>query len=83
MVYVDNEGNEKKTGGETDSDIVLRELPFRIGQLYNTEDGRRALRDIFALQLFDNVQVCRPPVLKTQHQTATPAPRGLCIQCMH
>ena len=27
------------------------------GQLYNTEDGRKALRDIFALQLFDNVQV--------------------------
>lgn len=27
------------------------------GQLYNTEDGRKALRDIFSLQLFDNVQV--------------------------
>jgi outer membrane protein assembly factor BamA len=25
--------------------------------MYNTEDGRRALRDIFALQLFDNVQI--------------------------
>ena len=58
MVYVDNMGNPKKNGGETDTDIVLRELPFQIGQLYNTEDGRRALRDIFALQLFDNVQVC-------------------------
>ena len=27
------------------------------GQLYNAEDGRKALRDIFALGLFDNVQV--------------------------
>lgn len=58
VVYVDNMGNPKKNGGETDTDIVIRELPFQIGQLYNTEDGRRALRDIFALQLFDNVQVC-------------------------
>lgn len=30
---------------------------MQAGQLYNTEDGRKALRDIFALQLFDNVQV--------------------------
>lgn len=28
------------------------------GQLYNTDDGRKALRDIFALNLFENVQVC-------------------------
>lgn len=27
------------------------------GQLYNTDDGRKALRDIFALNLFENVQV--------------------------
>ena len=27
------------------------------GQLYNAEDGRKALRDVFALGLFDNVQV--------------------------
>ena len=30
---------------------------MQVGQLYNTEDGRKALRDIFALQLFDNVQI--------------------------
>ena len=28
------------------------------GNLYNTDDGRKALRDIFALNLFENVQVC-------------------------
>lgn len=27
------------------------------GNLYNTDDGRKALRDIFALNLFENVQV--------------------------
>lgn len=57
VVYMDDEGNPKKGGGETDPEVVLRELPFKAGQLYNTEDGRKALRDIFALQLFDNVQV--------------------------
>lgn len=29
------------------------------GNLYNTDDGRKALRDIFALNLFENVQVCQ------------------------
>ena len=34
-------------------------MPWRPqeGQLYNAEDGRKALRDVFALGLFDNVQV--------------------------
>lgn len=27
------------------------------GAAYNTEDGRKALRDIFGMGLFDNVQV--------------------------
>ena len=31
------------------------------GQLYNAEDGRKALRDVFALGLFDNVQVFPKP----------------------
>ena len=30
------------------------------GQGYNTEDGRKALRDIFGMGLFDNVQVSPP-----------------------
>lgn len=29
--------------------------------IYNLEDGRKALRDVFALQLFDNVQVGAKP----------------------
>ena len=31
------------------------------GQLYNAEDGRKALRDVFALGLFDNVQIFPKP----------------------
>ena len=29
VVYMDDEGNPKKGGGETDSNVVLRELPFK------------------------------------------------------
>ena len=41
--------------------MVQRELPFRAGELYNVEDAKRALREIFQLQLFDNVQVVPKP----------------------
>lgn len=61
VVYVDDNGNPKKTGGETPVEVVDRELPFQEGQLYNTDDGRKALRDIFALNLFENVQVMPKP----------------------
>ncbi|KAK9809832.1 hypothetical protein WJX72_000025 [[Myrmecia] bisecta] len=57
VLYVDDAGNPKKAGGETSPDLIMRELPFKEGQLYNVEDGKKALRDIFALGLFDNVQV--------------------------
>ena len=39
--------------------MIQREHNFKVGQLYNVEDAKTALRDIFLLQLFDNVQVPR------------------------
>ena len=36
--------------------ILNAHVWLQTGQLYNAEDGRKALRDIFALGLFDNVQ---------------------------
>lgn len=30
VVYMDDEGNPKKGGGETDPEVVLRELPFKV-----------------------------------------------------
>ena len=30
VVYMDDEGNPKKAGGETDPDVILRELPFKV-----------------------------------------------------
>jgi outer membrane protein assembly factor BamA len=36
------------------------------GQLYNAEDGRKALRDVFALGLFDNVQIFPKPSQKDE-----------------
>jgi len=57
LVFQDEAGNTIKGGGQTDPNIVTRELPFREGMLYSQDDARRALRDIFATNLFDNVQV--------------------------
>ena len=31
VVYMDDEGTPKKGGGETDPDVILRELPFKVG----------------------------------------------------
>lgn len=59
-VYVDGNGNPVGSGS-TNPRVVRRELPFRVGTLYNVEDAKRALRDIFLLQLFDNVQVVPKP----------------------
>eukprot|EP00241_Pyramimonas_parkeae_P003179 CAMPEP_0114230722 /NCGR_PEP_ID=MMETSP0058-20121206/3629_1 /TAXON_ID=36894 /ORGANISM="Pyramimonas parkeae, CCMP726" /LENGTH=721 /DNA_ID=CAMNT_0001341957 /DNA_START=247 /DNA_END=2412 /DNA_ORIENTATION=- len=60
LVYVDGQ-NQVLSGGSTNPRVVRRELPFRVGTLYNVEDAKRALRDIFLLQLFDNVQVVPKP----------------------
>ena len=47
--------------GKTNSLVIEREHNFRAGELYNVEDAKSALRDIFLLQLFDNVQVVPRP----------------------
>lgn len=60
LVYLNNDGTTSSFGS-TKPRVVTRELPFRPGQLYNVEDAKRALRDIFQLQLFDNVQVVPKP----------------------
>lgn len=56
-VFVINDEGQTSPNGNVESYLIERESPFQIGQVYNQEDGRKALRDIFALQLFDNVQV--------------------------
>jgi IAP75 family protein translocase len=43
--------------GATHPRVIQREHNFKVGNLYNVEDAKTALRDIFLLQLFDNVQV--------------------------
>jgi IAP75 family protein translocase len=60
LVYLEKDGSTSPFGS-TNPRVVTRELPFRPGQLYNVEDAKRALRDIFQLQLFDNVQVVPKP----------------------
>ncbi|KAK3264374.1 Protein toc75-3, chloroplastic [Cymbomonas tetramitiformis] len=60
LVYLDDKGGQSNKGS-TNPRVVRRELPFKVGELYNVEDAKRALRDIFVLQLFDNVQVVPKP----------------------
>lgn len=60
LVYVDKEGGTSPFGS-TNQRVITRELPFKAGELYNVEDAKKALRDIFQLQLFDNVQVVPKP----------------------
>ena len=53
-------------------------LCVQSGQLYNAEDGRKALRDVFALGLFDNVQIFPKPNQKDESkvQHAPPLASG-------
>jgi len=60
-VFVDETGENTSDEGHTRPHVISRELPFKSGDLYNLDDGKKALRDIFLLQLFDNVQVVPRP----------------------
>lgn len=61
-VFVDDSAEGGTTDqGHTRPHVISRELPFLTGDLYNLDDGKKALRDIFLLQLFDNVQVVPRP----------------------
>ncbi|GBG61930.1 hypothetical protein CBR_g26093 [Chara braunii] len=63
MVFTDAVGNPAPQPGSTKWHVVERELPegMQRGEMYNIEDGRKALRDVFMLQLFENVQVVPKP----------------------
>ncbi|GMH32188.1 hypothetical protein BSKO_00022 [Bryopsis sp. KO-2023] len=57
VLYVDDEGQEKKKGNATPESYVRRELSFVPGMLYSQEDSRRALRDLIGTGMYENVQV--------------------------
>ena len=54
---MDEEGNPAKTPGKVSSSFILKHCPVEQGALYNMNDGRKTLQNVFALDLFDNVQV--------------------------
>lgn len=61
-VYLDeNMQTSPENKGFTHPRVIQREHKFQVGKLYNVEDAKTALRDIFLLQLFDNVQVVPRP----------------------
>ena len=43
--------------GKVSSAFILKHCPVEVGTLYNMNDGRKTLQNVFALDLFDNVQV--------------------------
>jgi hypothetical protein len=57
VVYVDEDGAPAKTPGSIPAAFILKHVPVEAGGLYNMNDGRKALQNVFALDLFDNVQV--------------------------
>lgn len=54
---MDEEGNPSKTAGNISSSFILKHCPVEVGTLYNMNEGRKTLQNVFALDLFDNVQV--------------------------
>lgn len=57
VVHVDEDGNPTKSSGSIPSSFILKHCPVEVGTLYNLNDGRKCLQNVFSLDLFDNVQV--------------------------
>ena len=57
VVFVDEDGNPSKKPGSIPTSFILKHCPVEVGTLYNMNDGRKTLQNVFALDLFDNVQV--------------------------
>lgn len=57
VVWMDEKGQPVRKTGNVDPSFILRHCPIEKGKLYNLGDGRRTLQNVFALDLFDNVQV--------------------------
>ena len=57
VVYVDEDGNPTQKKGSIPASFILKHCPVEVGTLYSMNDGRKTLQNVFALDLFDNVQV--------------------------
>ena len=57
VVYVDEDGNPSPKKGSIPASFILKHCPVEVGTLYSMNDGRKTLQNVFALELFDNVQV--------------------------
>lgn len=57
VVYVDEDGNPSEKKGSIPEAFILKHCPVEVGTLYSMNDGRKTLQNVFALELFDNVQV--------------------------
>ena len=57
VVYVDEDGNPTDKKGSIPASFILKHCPVEVGTLYSMNDGRKTLQNVFALEMFDNVQV--------------------------
>ncbi|GAB4821994.1 hypothetical protein N2152v2_009040 [Parachlorella kessleri] len=57
IVYMDEDGTPTKEAGKIPPSFVRKFVPIEEGTLYNMNDGRKTLQNVFALELFENVQI--------------------------
>jgi outer membrane protein assembly factor BamA len=63
-VFYETRGGKIMKKGNYPEKWIWNSLPFKKGHHYNLEDGKRALRNVYATDLYENVQVIprlRPP----------------------
>ncbi|KAK9810669.1 hypothetical protein WJX73_008942 [Symbiochloris irregularis] len=57
VVFMDAQGQPTGKPGITNEDWILDHVQIQKGQVYNASDGQRALRDVFAMGIFDSMQI--------------------------
>lgn len=74
---MDEDGSPTKRPGKISSAYILKHCPIEVGTLYSTRDAQKTLQNVFALDLFDNVQV-RPRCCRLCYLLA----ETVCWACM-
>lgn len=57
VVFMDAQGQPTGRPGNSDENWILDHVHINKGQVYNASDGQRALRDVFAMGIFDSMQI--------------------------
>ena len=68
-VFYESKGGKRTSKGSYPQAWIWKAMPFKLGNHYSLEDGKRALRNLFSMDLFENVQVT--PTLKKVEEDPT------------